>query len=46
MTILASAFVHEYVLAMVLGFFNPVLMLEFGGLGGVSIMVHVYNYVF
>ena len=33
-TLFLSAFMHEYVLAMALGFASPFLMIEFAGLGG------------
>lgn len=29
-----SAVVHEYIIALALGFFYPVLLLMFGGVGG------------
>ena len=33
-TILLSALVHEYVIAVSLGFASPILILEYAGLGG------------
>ena len=33
-TILTSAFVHEYVIAVTVQFASPILILEFAGLGG------------
>ena len=33
-TLFLSAFIHEYLLALGLGFASPVLMIEFAGLGG------------
>ena len=33
-TTLVSAFIHEYLIAMALGFASPMLIIEFAGLGG------------
>ena len=35
-TLFLSAFMHEYLLAMSLGFASPVLLIEFAGLGGMT----------
>ncbi len=34
-TTFVSSFIHEYLLAIALGFASPMLMIEFAGLGGV-----------
>lgn len=41
-TILTSAFVHEYVIAVTVQFASPVLILEFAGLGGM--LAHCTNW--
>jgi sterol O-acyltransferase len=38
-TLFLSSFIHEYLLAMALGFASPVLMIEFAGLGGKQMCV-------
>ena len=36
-TTFVSALIHEYLLAIALGFASPMLMIEFAGLGGTFI---------
>lgn len=38
-TLFLSAVMHEYLLAMSLGFASPVLLIEFAGLGGLRIIM-------
>ena len=42
-TLFLSAVMHEYLLAMTLGFASPVLLIEFAGLGGSHNVMHVYG---
>lgn len=37
-TLFLSAFMHEYLLAMALGFASPVLLIEFAGFGGTGVI--------
>lgn len=50
MTTFVSALIHEYLLAIALGFASPMLIIEFAGLGGMFLsfycLIRWYMYVF
>ena len=41
-TTFVSAFIHEYLLALSLGFASPMLIIEFAGLGGTFTLSVLY----